>query len=205
MRQPLIAQVLEAFRCPRHRGGMTIRTFAPLAISMLAALSGCVPAPEPISSPPLRADPAPAAPLPPPLPADWTKWPVAAGDWSYRATTATTTATFGAPGQPALLGIQCDMASKTVSVTRVSGLPQDQIAGQMTVHTSFGDAHWPVAASQPNMAGTVYAVATRANNDAALDRISFSRGRIAVKAPGAQPIAVPNWAEISRVIEDCRG
>lgn len=75
----------------------------------------------------------------------------------------------------------------------------------MTVHTSFGETQWPVTASTEAGVPAAYAVAIRAGGDAAFDRIAFSRGRFAVEVPGAAPIAVPGWAEVSRVIEDCRG
>lgn len=81
----------------------------------------------------------------------------------------------------------------------------DQIVGQMTIHTSFGDVQWPVLPSQTPGADTTYALSTRAAVDGTFDKIAYSRGRFAVEAPGAAPIAVPTWAEISRVIEDCRG
>jgi hypothetical protein len=39
--------------------------------------------------------------------------------------------------------------------------------------------------------------------DQILDAMAYSRGRIAVEA-GAQKVAIPSWAEITRVVEDCR-
>ena len=75
----------------------------------------------------------------------------------------------------------------------------------MTVHTSFGDAQWPAVPSTVTGTGAAYATAIRASNDGMFDKISFSRGRFAIEAPGAAPMAAPDWAEVSRVIEDCRG
>jgi hypothetical protein len=37
-----------------------------------------------------------------------------------------------------------------------------------------------------------------------LDAIAYSRGRFAIEVNGIRPMAIPNWAEIGRVIEDCR-
>jgi hypothetical protein len=43
------------------------------------------------------------------------------------------------------------------------------------------------------------------SNDPILDAMAFSRGRILVEAEGQQPIILPSWAEIARIVEDCRG
>ncbi len=43
-----------------------------------------------------------------------------------------------------------------------------------------------------------------APNDALLDAMAFSRGCFMVEAPGTAPLYLPSWAEVSRVIEDCR-
>lgn len=41
-------------------------------------------------------------------------------------------------------------------------------------------------------------------SDPLLDAMAFSRGRFMVEAPGTVPLYLPSWAEVSRVIEDCR-
>jgi hypothetical protein len=43
-----------------------------------------------------------------------------------------------------------------------------------------------------------------APTDPILDAMALSRGRIAIEADGTQPIAIPSWAEITRIVEDCR-
>ncbi|WP_324743459.1 hypothetical protein U8326_08035 [Tsuneonella sp. CC-YZS046] len=40
--------------------------------------------------------------------------------------------------------------------------------------------------------------------DSLLDAIALSRGRFAVEAAGLPTLYLPSWAEVSRVIEDCR-
>ncbi|MGD9810114.1 MAG: hypothetical protein AB7U35_02110 [Sphingobium sp.] len=173
-----------------------------IAMMILLAPVACVPPAGP--PPPAPPPPAPVAPAPapaPPLPSDWRDWPVAAGDWSYRAIEDGSIASFGQPGQAPLLTVRCMIATRTVAFSRLLPVAALPAGGQITVHTSFGDMQWPIAVSGgPDATAT----ATRAANDTGLDRISFSRGRFALEAPGAVPIAVPNWAEISRVIEDCR-
>ena len=41
--------------------------------------------------------------------------------------------------------------------------------------------------------------------DPLLDAMAFSRGRFVVEQPGQAPLVLPPYAEIGRVIEDCRG
>lgn len=40
--------------------------------------------------------------------------------------------------------------------------------------------------------------------DSLLDAIALSRGRFAVEMAGLPTLYLPSWAEVSRVIEDCR-
>ncbi len=42
-------------------------------------------------------------------------------------------------------------------------------------------------------------------NDPLLDAIGFSRGRFVVEQAGTPPLVLPAWAEVERVVEDCRG
>jgi hypothetical protein len=40
--------------------------------------------------------------------------------------------------------------------------------------------------------------------DTLLDAMTFSRGRISVTVSGTPALIVPAWAEVGRVVEDCR-
>jgi hypothetical protein len=42
-------------------------------------------------------------------------------------------------------------------------------------------------------------------SDPLLDAMALSKGRFAVEVEGETPLYLPSWAEVSRVIEDCRG
>ena len=137
----------------------------------------------------------PAAPSAP-ASADWRDWPVTPGDWSYAATADGSIARFGVPGRAPDLTIRCVRAGRQLLVGRAVAAPT---AGQMQVRTSYGTEQWPLTA------GAGEAVANRAALDAGFDRMAFSRGRFAVEVPGAPPLVLPAWAEVSRVIEDCRG
>ena len=43
-----------------------------------------------------------------------------------------------------------------------------------------------------------------APNDSLLDAMAITKGRFAVEVEGEQTLYLPAWAEVSRVIEDCR-
>lgn len=180
-----------------------MRPILPFASSslLLLMIAACAPTPAPQPAPPPPPVTAPA----PRLSANWQEWPVAPGDWSYRRVDGGSLASYGAPGAAAQLTIRCETTSHSLTVSRAASGAPEQIVGQMTVHTSYGDAQWPVMAGQMPGAATPYAVATRAAIDTTFDRIAFSRGRFAIEAPGTRPISIPAWAEVSRVIEDCRG
>ena len=177
------------------------------AVGGLLLLTNCVSAPPP--SQPRPAAPPAASPPAAPIARDWREWPVARGDWSYRPIAGGTLATFGLQGQTAELAIRCETATRRLFFARTTAA-QTRPGDQMTVRTTFGDFQWPISdlptvASEVKGTSATFAIAIRASNDAALDKIAFTRGRFAIEAPGAAPLSVPGWAEVSRVIEDCRG
>ena len=187
-------------------------TFA-TASSLLVLLASCVgpPGNAPAPTRPARARPAPAprpapaaspAPAPAPAPATpvassvaWADRPLTPGNWSYSAEQRGSIARFGPPAQP-LLTLRCDLASRRVILTRY-GAGQ----GAIVIRTSYGAVSWPATAqggAQPAL------VAARAASDGVLDQMAYSRGKIGVDASGIAPLVVPVWAEIARVVEDCR-
>jgi len=139
---------------------------------------------------------------PAPLSADWRDWPVSAGGWRYGAVAGGSLASFGEAGVGATkLTLRCEKATRRIFVSRAVSAP---VAGQMTLRTSFGAASWPIESDAVPTDSGQNAVAIRAAADAALDQMAFSRGRFAIEVPGAAPLVVPAWAEVGRVIEDCR-
>lgn len=175
----------------------SLPSFFALAAGLL--LPSCVGAPErPVSPAPARrpAAAAPLAPAPAPVPAsvEWQYRPTSPGLWTYAAQGRGSAAVFTSPGGGAALTLRCDSATRSISVVR-AGAGQ----GAMTLRTSYGAASWPASATT---AGTL---ATRAASDAALDQIAYSRGRFAVEVAGLETLILPAWAEVGRVVEDCRG
>lgn len=172
--------------------------FSRLPLAALFLVASCVAPPrqEPVSVPPPAPTPTPSpAPV---QPKDWRDWPLTAGAWRYQQEGASSSASFGVLGAVPVLTMRCEMSSRQIVFVHSAA----RAAGQMTVRTTFGATRWPLQASPANPAQFV---AVRAGSDATLDQIAFSRGRFLIEVPGAAPLVLPTWAEITRVIEDCRG
>ena len=173
-----------------------------LPVLPLLALAACVPSkPEPM----LQPKPAPVAPTPvvvePPKPVrpagEWIDWPIEAGTWVYRSDARGSLALFGPSGANALVTLRCDKTRGRIFLS-VAGAGH---SGSFLIRTSSTmKAFEPMQASgEPP-----YVAADIDPRDPILDAIAFSRGRFAIEVGGLRPMAIPNWAEISRVVEDCR-
>ena len=161
---------------------------------LLLLLPSCVGAPEtapPPAARPLPPSSSPAAPAPAPL--EWQYRPATQGNWSYRAEGAGSVALFSGSTSGALLTLRCDPAAGRISLLR-AGPGQASV----TIRTSYGAVSWPAT---PAASGTV---AVRTSSDTALDQIAYSRGHFAVEVQGLDMLILPAWAEVGRVIEDCR-
>ena len=168
------------------------------ALTLTFAIAACVPAPRP--TPPVQTRPTPAptpaaSPVQAPVYDSWMDAPQTPGDWSYAASSGGGTAAFGTSGGAPLFSMRCELASRTVFLRRagpVSG------ATQMTVRSETQTRTLPA-----RIAGTAVEASLTAN-DRLLDAMALSKGRFAVEAPGAAVLYLPSWAEVTRVIEDCR-
>ncbi|MCW3836571.1 hypothetical protein ACFQ1E_09885 [Sphingomonas canadensis] len=179
------------------------RIFAPVVpLALLAALSACTadkpaPPPRPLPAPPPVPLPPPPPPPPPaPAPADWRDVAVAPGTWAWRQDARGSIALFGRPGAPADLTVRCDRQRGRVYVARLGDGAQ-----QLTVRTSSTMRALPVTPTGGDVPYVAFELAPR---DPLLDAMGHTRGRFAVLAERLAPLAVPAWAELLRVIEDCR-
>lgn len=177
-----------------HGKGMA-RSFLRRALLPLLPLliAGCVPeAPPPAAIAPPPSRPAPAPPPPPPV--AWEDAPLTPGSWTY----AGGVARFGVSGQAAPFTLACDPVARGVTLTRLA--PASAVTqGTIDVTTSFGKRRLPAIAD-----GAGGLAARLAATDGLLDWMAFSRGRVRIEASGQQPLTLPAWAEIGRVVEDCR-
>ena len=160
--------------------------------ALLFAVSACVPQPAP---PPAPA-PAPVVALPaPPVTAapqgsDWRDWPLTPGDWTWRREPTGSVAQFGTAGA-ARLTLRCNTGRRQVVLTVSGATPTP-----LTVRTTS------VTRSLALQPGGAIALAS---TDALLDAMAFSRGRFVIEQAGTPALVLTPYAEIGRVIEDCRG
>ncbi|MFN3619053.1 hypothetical protein [Sphingorhabdus sp.] len=176
---------------------MQIRHLTLIAIMALAA---CVapppqPAPKTVSAPP----PVVVTPTPEPrLAGDWNDWPFTPGNWTYSRDGRGSMGAFGAPGRTATVSLRCDAQSRRVYLAREASAPGQR----MVIRTSTAMKEFIARAVSANTANIAAEILP---NDPILDAMAFSRGRVLVEAEGQQPVILPSWAEITRIVEDCRG
>lgn len=58
--------------------------------------------------------------------------------------------------------------------------------------------------ASPSSDGRPLLIVELGAQDRLLDAMAFSRGRFAVETGGLPTLYLPAWAEVTRVIEDCR-
>lgn len=167
---------------------------APLAFVAIIAVAGCTAAPRVVPSPPPPRIVASAPP--PPLAADWRAWPMTPGTWRYGRDEHGSVAMYGRVNADAVAVLRCDRANGRVFLSVPGATP-----GTLTVRTSSTARALPVGATGGTPA---YVAATLAPTDPLLDALAFSRGRFALSLAGGPPLVLPAWAEVGRVVEDCR-
>ena len=168
------------------------------AVPILVALAGCAappPAPEVRPAPIVTPAPRPT-PVPTPLASEWNDWPFTPGDWAYRRDARGSIALFGMASGDAAMTLRCDRARAMLYLS-VQGM-----AANATVRTTSLSR---TIALQPTGGDAGYAATALGTNDTLLDAIAFSRGRFVIERAAQPPLVVPPYAEIGRVIEDCRG
>jgi hypothetical protein len=177
---------------------LSLQSLLPGAAALtVLALAACVPPPEPTPAPSPTPTPAPVptpTPTPQPFAGHWLDAPATPGDWTYRDGLAS----FGQPGAQPLLTLRCDQPGGAVEIVRAGSAAA---ALQMRLLTEFQDRALDAMPARSDPATIVARVPAR---DPLLDAMAFSKGRFAVEITGLQTLYVPSWAEVTRVIEDCR-
>ena len=122
--------------------------------------------------------------------------PPITGNWTYAPTTDGSEAVFANSASNSQLWVHCMRATRRVTIAR----PASAAAPFINVWTS--SLSRSVASSYDPATGRL--TIDLANFDPLLDAIASSRGRVAFTV-GTQPaLVVPPWAQVARVIEDCR-
>lgn len=172
------------------------------AIALTFALAACIPA-APRRAPPIETRPTPTptpTPSPAPVVTNWMDAPQTPGDWSYRDVGSSTQAFFGDPANwQQAFAIRCDRATKRIELSRPTG---GSSANRITVRAEALTRTLP--ATPGPIAVPASTVAVLAPRDPLLDAMALSKGRFAVETPGLPTLYLPSWAEVTRVIEDCR-
>lgn len=170
-----------------------------LTLIALLALGACVAPPPPAAPKPAPVSP-PVVAAPPPAPrlsGDWNDWPFTRGEWTYRRDTRGSLGLFGTTGQNALVTLRCDMPTGKLYLSREG----DGTEPRMIIRTSSMMKEF---VAKPTGGTPAYVATEIIPSDAILDAMAFSRGRVLVDVEGQQPTILPSWAEITRIVEDCR-
>ena len=194
---------------PMHM--VSFRAFRPARLALASSLLivTCCQTPQPAPPPPAPkpvATPTPAPPPPqvaPPPAENWIDRPQTPGDWSYVEEPGETLALFGSPGAIKLV-FACDLDTRKVSMVRpLSAMGPGDVAMRISAETTSRPLMAARVAGSPGQA-PARAIATLDARDPLLDAIAITRGRFAVEVEGEPGLYVPAWAEVTRVIEDCR-
>lgn len=104
-----------------------------------------------------------------------------------------------AAGGDTIVVLRCDRARRTVTVYRNGAASVAVPASITTSSQTRALSAEPVAGATPPMVAVTFAA-----TDRLLDAMAFSRGRFVLDINGLPVLYLPAWAEIGRVVEDCR-
>ena len=119
-----------------------------------------------------------------------------AGGWTFATTADGSEATFANSSKLPQVAIRCVRSTRKIAILKVAPSPSPSL----WVWTSSDKKSLPASFD----ATTGRVVAELSAYDPLLDAIASSRGRIGFSTSGLAALVVPPWAEVARVIEDCR-
>ena len=118
------------------------------------------------------------------------------GTWTYAPVANGSEARFADSSARLQLTLRCVRATRKVSISK----PAAGAVPNLTIWTSSVSRSLPASFNPATSLATAEVTAT----DPILDAIAFSRGRFAVNAAGVPSLVLPPWADVARVVEDCR-
>ena len=170
-----------------------LATFLTLACCSPAPINRPAPTPPPIERP--APDPAPTVQSP-----DYENFldaPQTPGNWTYAQAGQRSTAMFLAADGSSPFALTCDGGRQVVLARQGNA----NGAVPLRIRTETQDR---MLTAQPIQANTPMLAATLQPGDRLLDAMALSRGRFAIETSGFPTLYLPAWAEVTRVIEDCR-
>ena len=170
----------------------------------VAACSGEAPPPAPTPAPSPAPSPVATTPPPPPPVVNEPRYenfldaPQTAGTWTYINEPGETLAIFGTSPNNPVFAVRCSagrielgrMTSQAMTGARVMSIKTETTTRQLQATARSGRVN--------------VVAATLSANDSLLDAMAITKGRFAVGTEGMRTLYLPAWAEVTRVIEDCR-
>lgn len=125
---------------------------------------------------------------------NWLDAPRTPGDWSYRQDVGQSHAHYlDTAGE--LFSLTCDFSNRTIRLSRPAATAD---AVMMRIRTETSDRVFTAKPVASSLTVTLNA------SDSLLDAMAITKGRFAVEIEGAPTLYLPSWAEVTRVVEDCR-
>jgi len=129
---------------------------------------------------------------------NWLEAPQTPGDWTYATDGTETFAVFGeGPERPRVI-VRCDQGTRKIVVGRFA-----QAGPEITMRVRTETVERVLVALSQKSRTPLVATEFEAH-DPLLDAMAITLGRFAIEIDGMEPLYVPAWAEVTRVIEDCR-
>jgi len=128
----------------------------------------------------------------------WMDAALTPGAWRYRQHGGGTSAYFIATSRAAGFVMTCIAGRGRVELRREGKSAAPRV---MTIRTETAARSFQSVQVEDTLP---YHAAEVAAGDPLLDAMALSKGRFAVEVEGEAPLILPSWAEVSRVIEDCR-
>ena len=127
----------------------------------------------------------------------WNDEPQTPGTWTYVNEPGESLGLFGDANPVHLFVLRCDKESRQIGIAR-----RGESQGELMMRVRTETAERLLNASEVPGYGLV--AANLPANDPLLDAMAITKGRFAIEVEGMEPLYIPAWAEVTRVIEDCR-
>ena len=118
------------------------------------------------------------------------------GDWTYAATASGSEATFANASAQPQLTIRCTRSNRRIAILKAAPSASPTLWVWTSSESKSLPATFDAASGRVSTELGAY--------DPFLDAIAASRGRIGFSTSGLEALVLPPWAEVARVIEDCR-